>query len=206
MSSVVFAMGVIFLVAALAGLIKPALFKDRKTGEAPNRWQVFFCGVMISAVAFLIAYKTAPQPRAEQAPEVAASDVKADSNVAQGPIFSSGSPDALVAATRLMAALDKTMLAGPSVIRQGDLQALGAHSRLFGDLVSSAKEQFGSTIYDSLGSCGIASGNARSWWQAQLAAQKDGSEPVPGAIKEFLDQYQENKKSCLESAGQVTNG
>jgi len=199
-------MGVIFLVAAIAGLFKPVLFKDKKTGEIPNRWQVFFCGVVIAAVAFFIAHKTAPQPNAKQVPEVAASDVKADSNVAQGPIFSSSSPDALIAATRLMGALDKTMLAGPSVILQGDLQALGAHSRLFGDLVASAKEQFGSTIYDKLGSCGIASGNARSWWQAQLAAQKDGSEPVPGAIKEFLGQYQENRKSCLESAGQVTSG
>lgn len=197
MSSVVFAMGVVFLVAAVVGLFKPALFKDKKTGDVPNRWQVFFCGLMIAAVGFFMAHKTAPQPEAKEGPEVTASDEKVDSNVAQGPIYSSGSPDALVAARRLIAAVDKTMLAGPSVILNGDLQALGAHSRLFGDLAASAKEQFGSTIYDTLGSCGIASGNARSWWQAQLAAQKDGSEPVPGAIKEFLDQYQENKKSCL---------
>ncbi|CAB5521170.1 CHAP domain-containing protein [Pseudomonas putida] len=202
MSGVVFALGVIFVMAAMAGLFKPELFKDKKTGEVPNRWQVFFGGVMVAAVAFLIAHYSAPEPKAE----TASSDVKADSAVTQGPIYSSGSPDALVAATRLMTALDKTMLASPSVILNGDVQALGAHSRLFGDLVASAKEQFGATVYDRLGSCGIASGNARSWWQAQIAAQKDGSEPVPGAIKEFLDQYQKNRKDCLEAAGYETNG
>ncbi len=202
MSGVVFALGVIFVMAAMAGLFKPELFKDKKTGEVPKRWQVFFGGVMVAAVAFLIAHYSAPEPKAE----TASSDVKADSAATQGPIYSSGSPDALVAATRLMTALDKTMLAGPSVILNGDVQALGAHSRLFGDLVASAKEQFGATVYDRLGSCGIASGNARSWWQAQIAAQKDGSEPVPGAIKEFLDQYQKNRKDCLEAAGYETNG
>jgi hypothetical protein len=202
MSGVVFTLGVIFVVAAMAGLLKPEIFKDRKTGEVPNRWQVFFGGIMVAAVAFFIAHNSTPEPKSE----TASSGVQADSPVSQGPIYSSGSPDALVAATRLMEALDKTMLAGQSVILHGDLQALGAHSRLFGDLVASAKEQFGSTIYEKLGSCGIASGNARSWWQAQLAAQKDGSEPVPGAIKEFLGQYQDNRESCLESAGQVTNG
>ncbi|EKT4470016.1 hypothetical protein QEM11_000824 [Pseudomonas putida] len=202
MSDAVFVMGLIFVALAIAGLLKPALFKDKKTGKVPGRWPIFFAGVVIAAVAFYIAHYSAPRPKAQQVPEVAASDVKASSAVAQAPIYSSGSPNALVAATRLVEALDKTMLASPSIIQSGDLQALGAHSRLFGDLAESAKEQFGATTHDPLGSCGIASGKARNWWLAQNdAARKNGVEPIPGLIKDFLDQYQESRKECLAAAG-----
>lgn len=202
MSDVVSVMGLIFVALAIAGLFKPALFKDKKTGKVPSRWPIFFAGMVIAVVAFYIAHYSAPRPKAKQVPGVAASDVKASSTAAQTPIYSSGSPNALVAATRLVEALDKTMLASPSVIQSGNLQALGAHSRLFGDLAESAKEQFGATIYDPLGRCGIASVNARSWWNAQTdAARKNGVESIPGTIKGFLDQYQENRTECLAVAG-----
>lgn len=85
MSSVVFAMGVIFLVAAMAGLFKPALFKDKKTGEVPSRWQVFFSGLMIAAVAFFIAHNTAPEPKAKEATEVTVSGEKLNEVAEQAP-------------------------------------------------------------------------------------------------------------------------
>lgn len=131
-----------------------------------------------------------------------ANATKAEPVAIQGPVYTTGGPDALAAATKLMADLDKTMLDSPAVFSQGDVQVLGVHSRRFNDLVASAKTQFGATIYDPLGRCGIASGNARSWWHAQTdAARKNGVESIPGAIKDFLDQYQENRKECLAAAG-----
>lgn len=140
------------------------------------------------------------QPSTSTVTEIVAAEVKA-------PDYTVASPDAFAAATRLMAELDKTMLDSSAVMSNGDVVALGAHSRRFGDLVASARKQFGATISESLGRCGIASNNARSWWQAQLAAaHKNGVEPIPGAIKEALDQYQENRLDCLASAGNTANG
>ncbi|AVH35399.1 hypothetical protein AL532_03280 [Pseudomonas monteilii] len=85
MSGVVFALGLIFLVLAMAGLFKPELFKDKRTGAVPSRWQVFFGGVMVAAVAFLIAHYSAPQPKAKEVPEVAASDERLNEVPEQAP-------------------------------------------------------------------------------------------------------------------------
>lgn len=159
---------------------------------------VGWVGIIAVACWFLWPSKEAPviQPLAPTEGE----------RIPLGPVYSKGGPDALKIAKQLMADLDRAMQDSSGVATQGDLQALGAHSRRFNDLAASAKAQFGSTIGDPLGRCGIASGNARSWWHAQLAARKDGVEPIPGAIREFLGQYQENRKTCLEIAGTETHG
>ncbi|UVK85211.1 hypothetical protein LOY46_11205 [Pseudomonas sichuanensis] len=157
-----------------------------------------------AAIVIFAGWFFLPSKEAQPTANVATSEVSPA--VVQGPVYTTGGPDALAAANKLMAGLDKAMLDSPAVVSQGDVQALGAHSRRFSDLAASAEAQFGATIGDPLGRCGIASGNARSWWQAQLAAQKNGAEPVPGAIKEFLQQYQENRQTCLEAAGIETHG
>lgn len=157
-----------------------------------------------AAIVIIAGWFFLPSKEDQPTPSVITSS--SEPVVVKAPVYSTGGPNALAAATKLMADLDKTMLDGPAVVSQGNVQSLGAHSRRFSDLVASAEAQFGATIGDPLGRCGIASGNARSWWQAQLAAQKSGAEPVPGAIKEFLGQYQENRKDCLETAGIDTHG
>lgn len=173
-------------------------WKDMSTAE---RKAVLVGWAAIIIVAGWFFWPSREEPPAE-APAVTESQIAGN----QAPVFLEGGPNALTAAAKLMSDLDNAMLDGPDVILRGDLSALGAHSRRLGDLAASAKAQFGSTIYNRLGRCGIASGNARSWWNAQLAARKDGTEPVPGAIKDFLNQYQENKEICLEAAQAETEG
>ncbi|WP_095128682.1 hypothetical protein [Pseudomonas sp. Irchel s3h14] len=123
---------------------------------------------------------------------------------AQAEPFTKASPDSLEQATKQMGALGKAMTDGIAILKSGDLANISAHSKHFSSLVESGKRQFGSTVFEPLGSCFAAGNFSRSWWNAQLAAaQNGGVEKVPGSIKDALDEYQEKRDDCLQSADPV---
>lgn len=120
------------------------------------------------------------------------------------PVFSGPSPESLDAATQLLTDLDAAMIDGMDVLKIGDAHAMGAHSRRINALVESAYTNFGSTIFEPLGRCGVASNYARSWWRAQTSAVLKGdAESAPGAIRDALEQFQVNRDDCLQEVGAV---
>lgn len=134
-----------------------------------------------------------------------AADVKPAKEAAEI-TYQAASPEALAAATRLMAELDAAMQDGMPVLETGDPHAMGAHSRHFGTLVDSASARFGSTIFEPLGRCGVASNFARAWWQAQISATlKGGVESAPGSIRDALEQFQINRAECLQSTDPIAS-
>lgn len=173
-------------------------WKDMTAGERKAVLVGWVAIVVVAGWFFLPTEES--KPHSPPAAEVAMPDAKT-------PAFTTPSPEALAAATQIMAELNETMRESSGVVKNGDIGALGVHSRRFNELVATTRNQFGATISDPLGRCGIASDNARSWWHAQLAAvRNNGVEPIPGAIKEALDQYQGNRVDCLESAGKIAKG
>lgn len=120
--------------------------------------------------------------------------------------FKGASPESFEQATKQMNALSKAMTDGVSILKSGDLAAVGAHSKYISSLVDSAKKQFGSTTFEPLGSCFAAGISSRTWWSAQLAASHNGGvEKIPGSIKGALDEYHEKRDDCLRSANPVTS-
>jgi hypothetical protein len=118
--------------------------------------------------------------------------------------FKKASPESLEQATKQMSALSQAMTDGIAILKSGDLAAIGAHSKHFSSLVESGKSQFGNTIFEPLGSCFAAGNFSRSWWSAQLAAAHNGGvEKIPGSIKDALNEYQEKRDDCLQSADPV---
>lgn len=130
---------------------------------------------------------------------------------APAPVFSTSAPPqalytapggkAAEAASQLMSDLESAMRGGMDVLKAGDSPSISAHSRLFKSLTKSGGDNFGSTIFEPLGRCGVASTYAQAWWQAQLDAARHGGEDSTGAIKSALEQYQMNRAECLKSAG-----
>jgi len=120
--------------------------------------------------------------------------------------YQEASQQALAAAAQLMVELGAAMQEGAPILESGDPHAMGAHSRRFGALVDSAYARFGSTIFEPLGSCGVASNYARAWWHAQTgAALKGGIESASGGIKSALEQFQANRAECLQSADPIAS-
>lgn len=116
-------------------------------------------------------------------------------------IYQSASPEALVAATQLMSDVDQALQDGLPLLKAGDPRALGAHSQRFDSLVEAAYANFGSTIFEPLGSCGVASNFARSGWKAQATdVVNGGAESLPGSAQDALEQFQTRRAECLESA------
>ncbi|MBP5951328.1 hypothetical protein [Pseudomonas sp. P42] len=120
--------------------------------------------------------------------------------------FKGASPESLEQATKQMQALSKAMTDGASILKSGDLTSVSAHSKDISVLVDAGKDQFGSTIFEPLGSCFAAGVSSRTWWNAQLAAaQNGGVEKIPGSIKGAFDEYQERRDDCLHSADPVAS-
>lgn len=120
--------------------------------------------------------------------------------------FKEASTESLEQATKQMHALSKAMTDGASILKSGDLTAVSAHSKYISSLVDSGKSQFGSTVFEPLGSCFAAGNSSRAWWNAQLAAAHNGGvEKIPGAIKSAFDEYQEKRDDCLQSADPVVS-
>ena len=114
------------------------------------------------------------------------------------------SPESLARATKQMTALSKAMSEGMEVLKLGNLNGIGAHSRRMNTLVEDGQKQFGSSIFEPLGRCFGAGVNARAWWAAQVsAAQNGGIERIPGSIKDALGEYQMNRAECLKSADPI---
>lgn len=115
--------------------------------------------------------------------------------------FKVASPESFEQATKQMSALSKAMSDGAAILKGGDLAAVGAHSQYISSLVDSAKNQFGKTTFEPLGSCFAASNASRAWWSAQMAAAHHGGvEKIPGSIKGALDEFHEKRDECLRSA------
>ncbi|KII30055.1 hypothetical protein [Pseudomonas fluorescens] len=124
--------------------------------------------------------------------------------VAQAEPFKDASPESLKQATQQMNALSKAMTDGVAILKRGDPAAITSHSKRFSALVASGESQFGTTIFEPLGSCGIAGNFSRTWWNAQLfAAYKGGIEQRPGSIKDALSEFQAKRDDCLQSADPV---
>lgn len=195
-------LGLVLSLAALVGLIAPSLFKDKKTGEVPKRLPLFLGGTAAALIALGVASAIAPQPDdASEKPSPAPALVEEAPAVSEKVItYTAASSEALDAATQLMEDLDAAMLDGMGVLKTGDAHTMGAHSRRISALVESAYTNFGSTIFEPLGRCGVASNYVRSWWNAQhSAARKGGVESVPGEIQHALEQFLVNRESCLQA-------
>lgn len=120
--------------------------------------------------------------------------------------FTEPSPEAFASAESQMSALDRAMTDGVTVLKAGDLKAIGAHSRQFASLVNAGKELFGSSLLEPLGRCSSAGTYAQSWWSAQVsAARKGGVESIPGSIQDTLDQFKINRTECLKDSQPVTS-
>jgi hypothetical protein len=218
LAGVLVILGLLFSLVAIVGVIAPSVFKNRQTGEVPKRLKLLLGGTVASFISLAIAGGLMPQ---SEAPEMAKVESTAPAvQLATGPAQATAQPaeqpapevtpaqeasqETLALATQQMVALDKAMKDGVTVLKTGDLQALGAHSRYFNQLVENGYARFGSTIFEPLGRCGTAGNYARTWWQAQLsAAQNKGVELTPGAIQSALDEYQSNRTECLKSADPV---
>lgn len=57
-------LGLLFLLIAILGVIAPAIFKNKKTGEVPGRFQLLVGGGVLAVVAFIISGTLAPSPEA----------------------------------------------------------------------------------------------------------------------------------------------
>jgi len=155
-----------------------------------------------AAIAAVLAWFFLPAGKGSAeapAPSTAATEEPSPS------VYQAASAETLEVAAQLMIELDASMQDGLPILRSGDPHAMGAHSQRFDAMVESAYTRFGSTIFEPLGRCGVASNYARTWWKAQTsAAIKGGAESAPGAIKDALEQFQANRTACLEAAAPLT--
>lgn len=124
--------------------------------------------------------------------------------VAAAATFTSASEQALQSATQYVADLDKAMTDSITILKQGQLQELGAQSRAFNALADAGQAKFGKSVFEPLGQCFSAGIYARSWWQSQVSAASNGGvETIPGSIKDALNSYQAARDQCLKSADPV---
>lgn len=115
--------------------------------------------------------------------------------------YSGPSVQALSSATQHLLQLDSAMAEGMQIFKAGQLRELNAHSQLFKSLLEDGYAQFGRSVFQPLGKCTSAAIFANSWWQAHLAAvRQGGTEPIPGSIQSHLDEYKLNRTDCLHSA------
>lgn len=123
---------------------------------------------------------TAVQP-AENAPVTAATVTAAD-------------------ATAYIAVLDAA-IQGAAALRNADIKTLSGQSQHMRTLKQDG-EKFGSTVFDKpFGNCFGAGVQANAWWQAQLAAAKNGgTERVSDEIAGAAKQYNSYRAACLEAA------
>lgn len=120
--------------------------------------------------------------------------------------FKEASPESMLQATKQMKALDKAILDGADVLKNGKLKSVSAHSKYFSSLVRTGENLFGASVLEPLGNCFAAGVFAQSWWSAQLsAAFNKGVETIPSSIKEALNQYQTNRVECLKGADPVAS-
>lgn len=115
--------------------------------------------------------------------------------------YSGPSAQALSSATQYLLQLDSAMAEGMPILKAGQLRELNAHSQLFNSLLEGGYAQFGRSVFQPLGKCTSAAIFANSWWQAHLAAvRQGGTEPILGSIQSHLDEYKLNRADCLHSA------
>ncbi|RRV28620.1 hypothetical protein EGJ23_04365 [Pseudomonas sp. o96-267] len=150
--------------------------------------------VVIAAMLAFIVLPDSDEPA--KTPEQASALAAASPAVT----YQTASTEALTAAKQLMSDLDQALQDGLPLLKAGDPRALGAHSQHFDSLVESAYARFGSTIFEPLGSCGVASNFARSSWKTQASAAVNGADPVAGAAQDALEQFQGKRVECLEAA------
>ncbi|APC18566.1 hypothetical protein BLL42_23685 [Pseudomonas frederiksbergensis] len=118
--------------------------------------------------------------------------------------YSSASEQALLSASQHISALDKAMADSAAILKQGQLQELGAQSRAFNVLADAGQNKFGNSVFEPLGQCYSAGLYARSWWQSQLsAANNAGVEKIPGSIRDASNSYQAARDQCLKSADPI---
>lgn len=156
--------------------------------------------VLVGCVA-IIAFATYFLWPSKESQEPAAHPPVASTSAPPQVLYAAPGGKAAEAASLLMSDLESAMRDGMDVLKAGDLPSISAHSRLFNNLTKSGGDNFGSTIFEPLGRCGVASTYARVWWHAQLDAARHGGEDSTGAIKSALEQYQMNRAECLKSAG-----
>ena len=116
-------------------------------------------------------------------------------------VFTEATSESFTQASYQMSALNKAMKDGADLLKNGDLAAISAHSQYISSLVKKGESQFGSTVFEPLGSCFAAGLFSRSWWNAQLAATHNGGiEKRPGSIADALSEYTTNRDECLKTA------
>lgn len=219
-------LGCLFLLMAYVGLLRPQIFRNKKTGVVPGRWKLLGSGHLVALIVFAIAIIIMPA-RSEVKLEDQAQPDLADrtiitaaqlEKVSQAPVsepepqsahgerLTKASPESLAQANKQMNALNKAMKDGVSILKSGELAAISAHSKYISSLVKVGESKFGSSIFEPLGRCFAAGIDSRSWWSNQLSAvQNGGVERIPGSIKSAFDSYQVNRADCLLAADPVAS-
>lgn len=173
--------------------VKRRTWKDMRTREKAG---IVFFWMLITVVGYwlIVAGSSHKPPSANSSFEPTATATT----------FTTASEQALQSATQYVADLDKAMADSAAVLKQGQLQELGAQSRAFNTLADAGQAKFGKSVFEPLGQCYSAAIYARSWWQSQVsAASNAGIEKIPGSIKDALNSYQVARDECLESADPV---
>lgn len=104
-------------------------------------------------------------------------------------------------AVAYIAVLDSA-IQGAAALRDADLKALSGQSKHMRTLEEDG-EKFGTSVFDKpFGYCFGAGMQANAWWQAQLAASRNGGvERTPDEIAGAAKQYNTYRAACLEAAG-----
>ncbi|KAF2406683.1 hypothetical protein SAMN04490179_4520 [Pseudomonas antarctica] len=217
-------LGCLFLLLAYVGLLRPQIFRNKKTGVVPGRWKLLGGGHLVALIVFAVAIIIMPA-RSEVTLEDQAQPDLVDrtiitaaqqEKVSQAPVskpesahaeqLTKASPESLAQANKQMNALNKAMKDGVSILQSGELAAISAHSKYISALVKVGESKFGSSIFEPLGRCFAAGIDSRSWWSNQLSSvQNGGVERIPGSIKSAFDSYQVNRADCLLAADPVAS-
>lgn len=172
---------------------------ERKNKQWKDRHAAEKAGLMVgwtAMAALMVNWLLPSKPAPRTVPPVV---IIAPTNAP--PVFSEASAKALASATLYLSALDRAMVDSPAILKAGRLSELSKQSTTFTTLVDDGQAQFGRTVYESLGRCGLAAVFARSWWHSQIrAARQGGIEPTFGAIQADLDEYSRSRDECLKAA------
>ncbi|MEO8646107.1 hypothetical protein [Pseudomonas sp.] len=219
-------LGCLFLLMAYVGLLRPQMFRNKKTGVVPGRWKLLGSGHLVALIVFAVAIIIMParsevkledQTRPDLADRTIITTAqlekvsqvlvsKPEPESAHSEQLTKASAESLAQANKQMNALDKAMTDGVSILKSGELAAISAHSKHISLLVKIGESKFGSSVFEPLGRCFAAGIDSRTWWSNQLSAvQNGGVERIPGSIKGSLGDYQANRSECLQAADPVAS-
>lgn len=177
---------------------------EKKQNTPWKDWHVAEIALVINwcVIAILTVYWSLPKKTESTEPSKNIASVVQSSTTQH----TRASEKALTSAIQYLSQLDSAMAEGMRILKTNQLSELAAHSRVFKSLLQTGHAQFGRSVFEPLGRCSSAGGFANSWWgQAQLsAARQGGSESIPGAIQNSLDEYTMNRAECLKQADPST--